>query len=223
MKVNLACNLEIKVPESGGRVERHRIHVAWSPVWSFWSPGWFGLLWCLQVLVHCVVSSPKSVQLSTRRFWITLCFHLLTSFIEMLISFSSRTLAPVPQCINHFQVVCWPWYYCSLLASQHVWPEAHLDSMGYFQEKDEKQSIQQLKTSRRPNSASAESTVWSLPCHSSLMLEFVLKEPRPSIQCRNEHTFKHNLNFSVLLYFFFIDPRKYSYILRYRIFDFFEL
>ncbi len=24
-----------KVPESGGRVERHRIHVAWSPVWSF--------------------------------------------------------------------------------------------------------------------------------------------------------------------------------------------
>ncbi len=26
-----------KVPESGGRVERHRIHVAWSPVWSFQS------------------------------------------------------------------------------------------------------------------------------------------------------------------------------------------
>ena len=24
--------LEIKVPESGGREERHRIHVAWSPV-----------------------------------------------------------------------------------------------------------------------------------------------------------------------------------------------
>ncbi len=28
MKVNFAFNLEIKVPESGGRVERHRIHVA---------------------------------------------------------------------------------------------------------------------------------------------------------------------------------------------------
>ncbi len=35
MKVNFTFNLEIKVPESGGRVERHRIHVAWSPVWSF--------------------------------------------------------------------------------------------------------------------------------------------------------------------------------------------
>ncbi len=28
MKVNVSFNLEIKVPESGGRVERHRIHVA---------------------------------------------------------------------------------------------------------------------------------------------------------------------------------------------------
>ncbi len=28
---NLAFHLEIKVPESGGGVERHRIHVAWSP------------------------------------------------------------------------------------------------------------------------------------------------------------------------------------------------
>ncbi len=28
LKVNFAFNLEIKIPESGGRVERHRIHVA---------------------------------------------------------------------------------------------------------------------------------------------------------------------------------------------------
>ncbi len=28
MQVNFAFHLEIKVPESGGRVERHRIHVA---------------------------------------------------------------------------------------------------------------------------------------------------------------------------------------------------
>ncbi len=37
MTVNLAFHLDIKVPESGGSVERHRIHVAWSPVWSFQS------------------------------------------------------------------------------------------------------------------------------------------------------------------------------------------
>ncbi len=32
MKVNFAFPLEIRVPESGGREERHRIHVAWGPV-----------------------------------------------------------------------------------------------------------------------------------------------------------------------------------------------
>ncbi len=35
VKVNSAFHLEIKVPESGGREERHRIHVSWSSVWSF--------------------------------------------------------------------------------------------------------------------------------------------------------------------------------------------
>ncbi len=32
MKVNFAFPLEIRVPESGAREERHRIHVAWGPV-----------------------------------------------------------------------------------------------------------------------------------------------------------------------------------------------
>ncbi len=44
---------------------------------------------------QCEVSEVSDDQQpSTRRFWSTLCFHLLTSFMEMLISFSSRTLAP---------------------------------------------------------------------------------------------------------------------------------
>ncbi len=50
-----------------------------------------------------------------------------------------------PHCQNHFQVVCWPWYYCACLASQHAWPETHVEFMGYFQEKDEKQSLQQSR------------------------------------------------------------------------------
>ncbi len=68
MKVNFAFHLEIKVPESGGRVERHRIHVAWSPVWSFHSQWWFGLPCHLLVLVHCAFWSPQSTQPSTRKF-----------------------------------------------------------------------------------------------------------------------------------------------------------
>ncbi len=68
MKVNFEFHLDIKVPESGGRVERHRIHVAWSPVWSFHSQWWFGLPCHLLVLVHCVFWSPQSTQPSTRKF-----------------------------------------------------------------------------------------------------------------------------------------------------------
>ncbi len=63
MKVNFAFNLEIKVPESGGRVERHRIHVAWSPVWRFHSQWWFGLPCHLLVLVHCVFWSPVNAAI----------------------------------------------------------------------------------------------------------------------------------------------------------------
>ncbi len=66
MKVNFTFHLEIK--ESGERLERHIIQAAWSPVWIFWSQWWFGVPWCLLVLVHCVLSIPKSMQPSTRRF-----------------------------------------------------------------------------------------------------------------------------------------------------------
>ncbi len=61
IKVNFVFHLEIKV----WNLEGHRIQAAWSPVWS---QLWFGVLWRLLVLVHCVLSSPKSMQPSTRRF-----------------------------------------------------------------------------------------------------------------------------------------------------------
>ncbi len=63
MKVIVAFHLDIKVPESGRRVERHRIHVAWSPVWSFHSQWWFGLPCHLLVLVHCVSWSPVNAAI----------------------------------------------------------------------------------------------------------------------------------------------------------------
>ncbi len=115
-----------------------------------------------------------------------------------------------PQCQNHFQVLCWPWYYRAWLASQHAWPEPHLESMGYFQEKDEKQWIQQ---SRR-----AEGSIVPHQCHRLIAsmphltdAGVCAKGARPSIECINEHTLK---NFSVLQILFLIDLRKYSNILR---------
>ncbi len=89
IKVHFEFNLEIKVwsLEEEWRGTGSKLREV--SVWSFRSQWWFGVPWRPLVLVHCVLSSPKSMQPSTRIFWSTLCLHLLTSFMEILISFSS--------------------------------------------------------------------------------------------------------------------------------------
>ncbi len=88
--VSFVFHLETKVLESGGRVEKLIAQVAWSPVLSYHSLWWFGVQCHLLVLVHCVFWKPTSLHPFTKIFWSTSCFLQLTSFLKMLISFSSR-------------------------------------------------------------------------------------------------------------------------------------
>ncbi len=90
MRASFVFHLETKVLESGGRVEKLIAQVAWSPVLSFHSLWWWGVQCHLLVLVHCVCWKPTSLHPFTKKFWSTSCFLLLTSFLKMLISFSSR-------------------------------------------------------------------------------------------------------------------------------------
>ncbi len=90
MRASFVFNLETKVLESGGRVEKLIAQVAWSPVLSFHSLWWFGVQCHLLVLVHCVFWKPTSLHPFTKKSWSTSCFLLLTSFLKVLISFSSR-------------------------------------------------------------------------------------------------------------------------------------
>ncbi len=90
MRASFVFHLETKVLESGGRVEKLIAQVAWSPVLIFHSLWWFGVQCHLLVLVHCVFWKPTSLHPFTKTFWSTSCFLLLTSFLKMLISFSSR-------------------------------------------------------------------------------------------------------------------------------------
>ncbi len=90
MRASFVFHLETKVLESGGRVEKLIAQVAWSPVLSFHSLWWFGVQCHLLVLVHWVFWKPTSLHPFTKKFWSTSCFRLLTSFLKMLISFSSR-------------------------------------------------------------------------------------------------------------------------------------
>ncbi len=111
--------------------------------------------WRLLVLVHCVLSSPKSMQPSTRRFWSTLCFHLLTSFMEMLISFSSRTLAPAhtakttSKCFadHDITVLDWP---ANMPDLNPIW------IYGIFSRERSETVDPTIQTSWRLNNASAE-------------------------------------------------------------------
>ncbi len=91
-RASFVFHLETKVLESGGRVEKLIAQVAWSPVLSFPSLWWFGVQCHLLVLVHSVFWKPTSLHPFTNKFWSTSCFHLLTSFLKMLISFNSRFL-----------------------------------------------------------------------------------------------------------------------------------
>ncbi len=90
MRASFVFNLETKLLESGGRVEKLIAQVAWSPVLSFHSLWWFGVQCHLLVLVHCVFWKPTSLHPFTKKVWSTSCFLLLTSFLKTLISFSSR-------------------------------------------------------------------------------------------------------------------------------------
>ncbi len=90
MRASFVFHLETKVLESRGRVEKLVAQVSWSPVLSFHSLWWFGVQCHLLVLVHCVFWKPTSLHPFTKKFWSTSCFLLLTSFLKMLISYSSR-------------------------------------------------------------------------------------------------------------------------------------
>ncbi len=90
MRASFVFHLETKVLESGGRVEKLIAKIAWSPELSFHSLWWFGVQCHLLMLIHCVFWKPTSLHPFTKKCWSTSCFLLLTSFLKMLISFSSR-------------------------------------------------------------------------------------------------------------------------------------
>ncbi len=132
MRASFVFHLETKVLESGGRVEKLIAQVAWSPVLSFHSLWWFGVQCHLPLLVHCVFRKPTPLHPLTKKFWSTSCFLLLTIFLKMLISFSSRiwhlhTLPKAPK-------VGWMTMVLVCLTGQQT---HQTFSMGYWQEENE--------------------------------------------------------------------------------------
>ncbi len=145
MRASFVFNLETKVLESGGRVEKLIAQVAWSPVLSFHSLWWFGVQCHLLVLVHCVFCKPTSLHPFTKKCWSTSCFLLLTSFLKMLISFFPAGFGTCPHCQKHQKLVKWPCCCCAWLASKLTRPEPHREYMRYYQEENEKQETKNCR------------------------------------------------------------------------------
>ncbi len=141
----MKVHFHFKVPESGGRVERHRIHVAWSPVWRFpqsvmiWaamSSAGVGPLCFLKSTVNAAIDQEIFRALHASFCW--------QASWRCWFQFPAG-LGTCPHCQRDQKLVQWPWCYCAWLASKLAWPEPHRESMGYCQEEDERHQTQQCR------------------------------------------------------------------------------
>ncbi len=219
MRASFVFYLESKVLESGGRVEKLIAHVAWSPVLSFYSLWWFGVQCHLLVLVHCFFWKPTSLHLFTNKCWSTSCFFLLTSFLKMLISFSSRI-----------------WHLPTLPNAQKVWLNDHgvgvLDWPANSQDLNTIENlwsiVKRKMRTKRPKNAD-ELKAWrpetwaSIPpqqCHKLITsmprrIEAVIKPKGAPTKCWVNIEYMNILSRSMFMYNFFIGLMKYSNLLQF--------
>ncbi len=145
MKVNFAFHLEIKVPESGGRVGRDTESMLLEvqcEVSTICDDLGCHVICCCWSTVFSEVHSQRS--------------HLPGHFIALNASLCWQALSrcwfhfpaglcTCPHCQRYQKLVQWPWCYCAWLASKLSWPELHRESMGYCQEEDERHQTQQCR------------------------------------------------------------------------------
>ncbi len=112
---------------------------------------------------HCVFWKPTPLHPLTKKFWSTSCFLLLTIFLKMLISFSSRiwhlhTLPKAPK----VGVLDWPANSPDLLYG--------VLSRGKWETRDQTMQMSWRPLSKKPGLPYhlSSATNWSPPCHTKL-------------------------------------------------------
>ncbi len=177
MKVNFAFRLEIKVPESGGREERHRIQVAWVQCEVYTVSDDLGchvICWCWST----VFWSQCSIWVFTvnAAIYQEILEHFMLPSADKIYGDADfifqQDLAPA-----HTAKDTKSWFndHCAWLASKLAWPEPNRESMGYCQEEDERHQIQQCRWPEgcfQNNLGSitlSSATNWSPPCSTALM------------------------------------------------------
>lgn len=164
--------MEIKVPESPGRVERYWLHVTWSPVWIFHRQWWFELTYHLLVFVHCVFWSPVNIDQKILE-------HFTLSSSEKLYGDAAFTLKQDSP-LAHTSSGTKSWINDRGVAVL-VWPanwEPNTEFMGESQEEDKRHPTKQCRWSMSTIKATwapmtpeqwSSTTGRSPPCHTALM------------------------------------------------------
>ncbi len=143
MRASFVFNLETKVLESGGRVEKIIAQVAWSPVLSFQSVMIWGAMSSAGVGSLC---KKKNI---TAPIYQDILEHFMLPSADQLFK-DADFIFPAgfdtcPHCQKHQKLVKWPWCWCAWLASKLTRPEPHRESMGYCQEENEKQETKKYR------------------------------------------------------------------------------
>ncbi len=178
MRASFVFHLEIKVLESGGRVEKLIAQVAWSPVLSFHSLRWFGVQCHLLVLVHCVFWKPTSLH----PFMLSSADQLFkdADFIFQQDLAPAHTTKSTKSWLNDHGVgvLDWP------ANSPDLNPIENILSRGKWETRDHKMQMSWRPLSKKPGLPHhlSSATNWSQPCHAELRQSLKQKEPLPSIE-----------------------------------------
>ncbi len=144
--------------------KRHRIHVAWSPVWSFHSQWWCGLPCHLLVFLKSSQRSHPPGNLRARH--ASFCWQALwRGWFHFPAGFGT-----CPHCQRYQKLVQWPWCYCAWLASKLAWPEPYRESMK-MRDTRLKMQMTWRQLSKQPGLPYhlSSATGWLPPDHAALM------------------------------------------------------
>ncbi len=172
MRASFVFNLETKVLESGGRVEKLIAQVAWSPVLSFHSLWWFGVQCHLLVLVHCVFLKTNA----TAPVYQYILEHFMLPSADQLFKDADlifqQDLAPAHTAkstkswLNDHRA----WLASKLTRPETPWRIYGVLSRGKWETRDQKMQMSWRPLSKKhllPNHLNS-STNWSPPWHAEL-------------------------------------------------------